>query len=204
MRAASNNDVDPLDGTVKSQWIARLQTIFKSYIDNHSDILQLRYVGVANNGKEIVRVERRDGIVSIVDDSALQSKAQRAYFKVITKLHPGELYVSDLNLNREFGKLDFPYLPTLRVAMPVFDQTQKIFGFVIINIKAQVLLDEIQQDLSKELDLYLINERGDFKIHPNNAMTFGEDLGNSNAWDDLFEPLAADNGFSVAYDVSAG
>ncbi|MCF6436173.1 response regulator [Pseudoalteromonas sp. MMG022] len=201
MRAAGNNGIDPLDGTVESQWIARLKIIFKGYINNNPDILQLRYIGAADDGKELVRVERRDGIVSVVEQNRLQGKGHTSYFQAISKLNPGELYISDLNLNREFGKLDFPYMPTMRVAMPVFDQTRDFFGFVIINIKAEVLLKDIQQDLSKGLDLYLLNDHGDFKIHPDEAMTFGTDLGNSNMWSDLFEPLDADNGFSVAYDT---
>ncbi len=71
MRAVSNNGIDPLDGTVEAQWISRLEIIFKGYIENHPDILQLRYIGFADNGKEIVRVERRDEIVSVIDKRCL-------------------------------------------------------------------------------------------------------------------------------------
>ncbi|MEZ4873659.1 MAG: hypothetical protein R2827_15750 [Bdellovibrionales bacterium] len=54
MRAAQNNGVDPLDGSSISLWKDRLSVIFQEMIHSKNKYIQIRYIGVADDGKELV------------------------------------------------------------------------------------------------------------------------------------------------------
>ena len=70
---------------------------------------------------ELVRVDYDGKEACLVPDQELQDKSSRYYFKEAMKLGPEEVYTSVVDLNREQGKIEVPYKPTLRYASPVFD-----------------------------------------------------------------------------------
>ena len=57
-RAIKNAGVDPLDGSRLATWENRLATIFTELIRAKPYYLQIRYIGVEDNGKELIRVDR--------------------------------------------------------------------------------------------------------------------------------------------------
>lgn len=120
VRASAHDGIDPTDGTPLSQWKTRLAIIFEGYLENYPDISQIRYIGAADNGKELVRVERQGSNIKRIPNERLQSKGDSDYFKEVSQYHPRKIYVSNINLNREYGEIQLPYTPTQRVAMPVF------------------------------------------------------------------------------------
>jgi signal transduction histidine kinase len=61
------------------------------------------------------------------------------------KRRPGELYVSPLDLNVEFGRIEKPERPVIRVATPIGTGSGRNEGLLIINLYADFLLDQIQQ-----------------------------------------------------------
>ena len=63
IRSQRNDGVDPLDGSTTELWRARLEQIFTAMMVNQSYYSQLRYIGVANNGREIVRVDQSGSCV---------------------------------------------------------------------------------------------------------------------------------------------
>ena len=91
---------------------------YLSVIRSNSDFFQIRYIE-ATYGKEVVRVDQLNGKARIVQADELQYKANRPYFLETKKLDSGGIYFSDINLNREFGKISEPKTPTLRIACPL-------------------------------------------------------------------------------------
>lgn len=171
-RAMNNGGIDPRDNTRIDHWFMRLQTIFKAYLDTHPEVNQARYIGLANNGTEIVRVERNDDNIEIREPDALQSKQGEPYFAQILQLSANEIYVSDITLNREHGKIVYPWWPTLRVAEPVFDDQNGFFGFIILNYDANELLQTLNNDGKEYVNVYLRNSTGGFLLHPNSELAF--------------------------------
>ncbi|OZG74441.1 hybrid sensor histidine kinase/response regulator [Hahella sp. CCB-MM4] len=191
VRATKNGGVDTWENSTKSLWIRRLNAIFSSYMNAHPEIVQVRYIGIADQGKEIVRVNRKDDNIEVVSADELQAKGDRGYFLNAIKLSRGEVYFSSIDLNREYGEIEVPHMPTIRVATPVRDTGGDIFGIVIINVKALHLFDKLLQDVPEGYELYLTNLQGDFLIHPELDKTFGFDLGQRFRWDDAFSPTPA-------------
>ncbi|NVK37537.1 MAG: response regulator [Gammaproteobacteria bacterium] len=172
VRAMQNSGIDPEDKTQLEQWKTRLAIIFESFIENNPDILQLRYIGAEDNGKELVRVERQGTNIRRIKPERLQSKGDSDYFKEISQYHPGEIYISNINLNREYGKIQIPFTPTQRIAMPVFDYDTQFFGFIIMNLDAQQHINEYVHSLSNQLRMYVLNNEGGFIYHPDPDIAF--------------------------------
>ncbi|MCG9682463.1 response regulator [Vibrio sp. Isolate23] len=191
VRADENAGVDPFDGTTSQLWIDRLNTIFKGYIENNSDIFQIRYIGVKNKGMEIVRVDRAGGSAEIVPSNKLQNKSKSDYYQAGTKLLPNEIYKSGINLNREYGKVSFPYTKTIRFLYPVHDDKGQLFGLLVINYYADALLDLFSENLNSDIQAYILNSRGEFLLGPDSNMEMATDLGHQHTWDSYFSDSVA-------------
>jgi two-component system sensor histidine kinase/response regulator len=186
VRATNNEGIDPLDGTRIEQWKAQLQTIFVAFLETHPHIQQIRYIGIDDEGLELVRAERRSGNIQIVPEALLQEKSGNNYFTDIVRLKPRQVYISDINLNREFGDLEYPYWPTYRVSTPVFFHDTEIFGFVIININAESLFAKFTANVSQNMQLYLLDSDESFIWHSDQALRYGKDFGKPITWGEFY------------------
>ncbi|MBL4804710.1 MAG: PAS domain S-box protein [Alphaproteobacteria bacterium] len=162
VRSTRNDDVDPLDESTTELWRTRLASIFSGVIENKPGYVQLRYIGLADGGREIVRVNNVDGSPVIVAQEDLQKKKTEPYFRNALSLKPGEIYFSAVSLNREHGKVQEPYLPVIRGIIPVHDPEGEMFGMIVINAEYEVILRSVLDDIQIEKDLYVINEVGDY------------------------------------------
>ncbi|WP_162197056.1 ATP-binding protein [Vibrio galatheae] len=175
-RALSNNNVDALDNTTLEQWKSRLSVIFKSWIENDPAIKQLRIISVEDKGHEFLRVDRDGGRVIVVGESRLQDKSNEPYYEPSAKLGAGELYVSSVNLNKEYGKISYPLQPTYRIALPIFYDNGNRFGFIIMNIDSTELFNALYKD-SKTLDAsWIVDSDGYFISSSDNALAFTRQL----------------------------
>jgi len=193
IRATYNQGVDPLDQDHIDVWKKRLQAIFTAFITPQPSYFQIRYIGIADNGLELVRVDRRGNEIVITPPEKLQAKSHSDYFQATLKLKPGEVYLSEIDLNREWGQIQEPHTPTIRASTPVYDPDGKLFGIVIINFNAGHLLDRITASESPSISAYLVNDRGDYLLHPDNSRTFGFDLGQPYRWQEEFPDTSLDH-----------
>ena len=191
VRATANGGVDPYDGTTLAQWKARLETIFSAFARNVPDVDQIRFVSAEDGGRELVRVEREGDGVKVVPAAMLQQTGEQPYFRRLQRAAPGAILVSDVEYNRAFGKLESPYVPTYRVGMAVYDDTGELFGVVILNIDARRMLEDFAEGLLETANLYLLNDGGQFLVHPNRQYSFDFETGAGTVWDDLFSPVAS-------------
>ena len=103
---------------------------------------QIRFLD--EHGQEIIRVNHNDGAPVMVPDAELQDKSSRYYVQETLALEPGQIYVSPLDLNIEHGAIEQPYKPMIRVGTPVTDGEGTKRGIVVINLKAQRMLDQVE------------------------------------------------------------
>lgn len=185
-RAINNGGIDPLDKSDLSKWQSRLATIFTELIRAKPNYLQIRYIGTTDNGKELIRVNRNGNIIRTIPPQELQQKGDTNYFKNAIQLHPGEVYLSDISLNREHGKISEPYTPVIRAATPIYFQG-RIFGILVINMAFNDIFTDMIKNTPRELTPYVTNENGYFLAHPNKAMTYGFDLGNDHTIQSIYD-----------------
>jgi PAS domain S-box-containing protein len=178
IRARANNGVDPLSGNTLEEWHQRLTVILKAFITNHTEYQQLRFID--KTGDELVRVQRNvNGVINDVALSDLQNKADTSYVMETLKLKHGETYYSDVNLNREYGAIQVPYLPVLRIATPVYGDNGIISGVMILNLSTEQLFAGITS-VPNGIQRSIVDNHGFYIKNADASKTFGFDLGVDN------------------------
>ncbi|OZG75262.1 hypothetical protein BTA51_02435 [Hahella sp. CCB-MM4] len=163
-----------------------LTQVFINILNLHPEYFQIRLVGQANYGKELVRVDREADKLSVVPQIQLQEKAQYPYVYETLGLEPDKIYLSRININHEFGAHQGLNKPTLQMAAPVTSTQGDVAGLIVINIDLDGLFKLLQADLPSNILLYLTNQEGDFLIHPDRSQEFGFDRGRSILIQDSF------------------
>lgn len=138
-----------------------LINLFKSIIESQSNIMQLRFID--KTGLEKIRLERNKLKEEVfkVEKQHLQNKSGRYYFKETAKLKNKQIWISDIDLNMEKGKIQIPHNPTIRFATPIYANNQ-FKGIVIINLFMEDILAQLK--ISNLFDIFIIDEDGFYLI----------------------------------------
>jgi PAS domain S-box-containing protein len=198
IRAAQAGDLDPVDGTTLAEWKLRFSARLVAELGAKRNYLQFRIIGLADGGREILRVDRQSASdsVRVVPDAELQRKGDTTYFKATIAQPRGGIYISQLELNREHDAIEIPYVPVMRVATPLFTADAKPFGILIINLDLRGAFGNIRANTRQGHKTYLVNEHGDYLIHPDRTKEFGFEFGRRFNWRDDLPKLAAALGSS--------
>jgi PAS domain S-box-containing protein len=192
MTAYLRRDIDPAAGTTENEWRRRLALRFVAELTGKPDYAQFRVIGVADGGRELVRVDRSgpDGSIRVVPDDELQPKGDRDYFAATIALPEDGIYVSPVDLNKEHGALETPYVPTLRTAAPLYAPDGKLFGIVIINVDLRPAFARIRSNMRGGAQFFVVNEHGDYLLHPDSTREFGFEFGRPIRLQDDFPKFA--------------
>ncbi|PIT05759.1 histidine kinase [Bradyrhizobium nitroreducens] len=184
IRAHVAGGVDPADGVSEQTWRERIAARLEAEIEAKPIYGQFRIIGVDNDQRELVRVDRSgpNGAARIASDSELETKSDRPYFRETIRLAPGEIYVSPVVLATRQGGTTDPHVPTLRAAMPLFAADGKPFGIIVANVDMRPALAHVRSATSSEGDIYVVNARGDYLVHPDRAREFGTLRNGPNDW----------------------
>ena len=131
-----------------AEQLALVQNEFLAAVMVEKDYYQIRFISV--DGYEQLRINNVDGNVVVVPQGQLQYKGDRYYVKEAFCCQPGSTYVSHLDLNMEYGKVEEPNRLVVRVAAPVIDPAGQPAGLVVINVFADELLSPLKYLLNIE------------------------------------------------------
>lgn len=200
IRARAFGGRDPAQQLTELEWRRNIETVFKAMLDSKPRYVQLRFLGPAPEGRELVRVDRSGPNRSIkaLPDAEMQAKGDRSYFKKAIALNPGEIYVSQVDLNQERGVIEVPHLPVVRLAMPIAGLDGKPCGILIANLDMGPIFDQLRSEDRTPGGLWVVNGQGDYLVHPDRSREFGFDLGKPGRMQDDFPALA----HAVALDAS--
>jgi diguanylate cyclase (GGDEF)-like protein/PAS domain S-box-containing protein len=148
-----------------------LEELFLAIASSNNIIMQARLID--KEGQELIRVERDNKTkdILLIHEKDFQNKRDSDYFKLLSNSKKEDIYYSKLDLNMEYGKIEIPYKPTLRVAMPLIQDNQ-FTGTVIVNILMNNLFDSIGK--SSSFDHYIIDKDQNYILHKNNQYSFNK------------------------------
>jgi len=172
IRAREERGVDAQANATYELLLEDFQQILLAILINNPQYWQIRYID--ERGWERVRVDSINQNVRIVPKTELQKKSDEPYFPATMQLPAKAIYVSQMNLNRERGRIEVPHKPTMRFATPIFDAKGAKKGIIIINLFGSKILNQIK---SQRGSMYLVNQHGFFLKHPDSAKEFGFELG---------------------------
>lgn len=174
--AAISEGEAPQPGESLTEWRRRLGIIFRSIVLASPDLTQARFIGVADGGREIVRVNRIGNNIEIVPESLLQRKGNRPYFQLTTKLRAGEVYLSPIEANIENDRVTRPYETTIRAATPIYTEKNHLFGVIVANANAAYWLREMSElsELAGQSGrFFAANRQGDYVYRSDKGPLFG-------------------------------
>ncbi|WP_318312744.1 sensor histidine kinase [Flagellimonas crocea] len=130
------------------------------FIDNYIRIVQgfetyeqFRLLDL--HGNEVVRYVRVDK--NTMKPGELQSKVDRSYFQKGLMLKKGQVYISPIELNKEYGIIEYPYKPVIRGVTPVFDVNDDQVGLAVINFNMTEIFDHMKTRLAED-NFYLVDK----------------------------------------------
>lgn len=171
-----------------SNSIDQVAITFSALMSEYSAIDQARIIDI-NTGMELVRVQRDRMNVVRVPKHALQNKSARDYFLETQQINENAIYLSQIDLNRENGEVQYPLKPTLRVATPLIDDAGKKVAVLVLNINANNILDALRHRMPEDMSLYLLNENSQFLIHPDIGVAFSHEFSEQRTWQDMYQLL---------------
>jgi signal transduction histidine kinase/CheY-like chemotaxis protein/HAMP domain-containing protein len=179
-------------GLTLAQWRARLGHRLDAELDAKPDYSQLRLIGIADGGREIVRVERRaaGGEVRQVPDAELQRIAEENYFKRTVAVPDGVIEVSPVELNQENGRIEAENAPVVRLSTPIFAADGTPFGILVVDLDLRSAFKRIAEAANPDTTIYVVNERGDYLAHPDASRAFGFEFGTPYRIQDDYPALA--------------
>lgn len=173
LRAIKNGGVDPLEGKTRKAWEKQLQEIFSAFAANNPEYYRICYIGLADEGRELVRVDRRDGTVKVIPPAELGRRAGRDYFKAASTIKTGQIYLSGFDLDRESVAARPSMSAALHAAVPVSEPDGEPFGMVVINMEVGQLFSSLSQGLSDNVRAYVASMNGNYLLHPDTGETPG-------------------------------
>lgn len=183
-RASINNGIDPKEQKDANFLKQRLQDVLSAFAKANPDYYQLRVVGLADGGRELIRVESNKGQITVIEPEHLQQKGSRDYFNATLALKDSQTYLSDINLNQEFGTIEVPHRKTIRCTTPVFAPNGQMFAMVVINMDLAPTMEKLVSTNLDYMLTYMFNHKGEYLLHPDPAKTFGFEFNKTFRWQD--------------------
>ncbi|MEY8205649.1 MAG: response regulator [Bermanella sp.] len=141
-------------------WRDRLEQIFEELMRAKANYQKIRYIGVANNGTELIDVVRRQAGIQRMPSSLLHTTAHTRLFKGTVTIPPGDVHFSEMQLSHGRDQEQLAP-PEIQVSTPIYDQgSGDIFGFVVINIDFKSFIENLSQDALSHFTLFLAAEDG--------------------------------------------
>ncbi len=124
-------------------------------------LAQVRFI--ASSGLELLRIDYDVQKQFSVASNNLQNKKHRDYFKNSLQLKSGEIYLSAIELNREYGELSYPITPVLRLSTPVFHASGQMAGILVLNVLADKLVS-VANDVLKSMpgQTAIVDQQGNY------------------------------------------
>ncbi|MGH1372672.1 MAG: response regulator [Cellvibrionaceae bacterium] len=174
-----------IDSKVKGEafeydlWRDSLTIIFSEMLNSKDDYFRISYVGVADQGRELVSVVRNLGGVHSVPETLLRFESSENYYQSSLLTQPGATAISSVELKRLKGDLVLPHQPVVRVSTPIYDpETGDLFGIIIIHVDFGRFMSNLVENQLSRFRLYLSNFEGDYIYHPDSTKRFSAELGN--------------------------
>ncbi|QLE85142.1 HD domain-containing protein [Shewanella sp. Scap07] len=152
-----------------------IEDIFTQMMLSKPRIVQARLID--NQGLELFKIVQRGGAPQTLDRQELQDKSGHFYFKEMSTQSDHELYISKVSLNRDYGVFELPHRPVVRIGKAVLDDTGNKLGSVILNYDVNTLFNSLNDLASPNINVIIVDKQSQFLLHPNQSMTFCEDLG---------------------------
>ena len=171
VRRALSSDADVNSGQLAARFVN-----FSGALGN---LLQIRWLDADGNERVRVDFNSRLTVPVVTAEKDLQNKSSRYYFREAIRYPPGQVYLSEIDLNIEHDEIVTPYEPTLRAAVRTGVDDGLQAGVLIVNYDLSALLRGLATMSDEALSLSLVDQYGFWLINRQQEKEWGRDTGHS-------------------------
>jgi len=161
-------------------WSRTYTAALKDYLINQGSYYKIQVLD--ENGKTIVSLKYNKITHKVSKETQENSLKSSEIFKHAFALKEGDIYISDMHLSTQNGKIEQPYVPVIQYAMVLVDKNGEKRGVIIMDLFADQVLDMLQSVQLKNRDFmhyYLLNTKGDYLYNSDSMKEFNSDLKNN-------------------------
>ncbi|HMO13752.1 MAG TPA: histidine kinase [Pirellulaceae bacterium] len=170
--AANQYSLQNFDGTKTSQ--KQIQAEFVDFLKYKPRFVQVRMID--RDGQEVIRVDKVGDEIVVIGEEDLQNKRDRYYVQESKRLAPGEILISEFDLNQEHGVIEEPFVPVVRFVTPIGGISAEPEYLFVLNYLGSELLNELGS-ISLPGKTLLIRDDGQYLIAPDAQDSWGWMIG---------------------------
>lgn len=139
------------------EWQNQVAGEFWQFARTSDLISQVRWVTA--EGKELIRINSHDGVITRVPDHQLQDKSDRNYVKEAPS--GDEVYISALDLNIENQEIIRPFQPTVRGVVRV---DERVSGILVVNYDLSRLFTLMRTFSNDNVVIEVLDSKGNWLL----------------------------------------
>ncbi|NVJ49256.1 MAG: HAMP domain-containing protein [Gammaproteobacteria bacterium] len=176
IKSQEGSSTDLLFLIQQEEWLESLRVLFNQVLQANRQYFKVRYIRLSTDEEglaahEVIVTWRKNNSIQVLPNSELQNKIHRDYIQQALTLKPDQILLSQLSLNREFGKISQPHIATLRAVAPVFDGNE-LNGFIVISMNLTQLFYQASEVIDNQHKLYALREDGQYYFHGDPSRSF--------------------------------
>ncbi|WP_432454814.1 MULTISPECIES: HD domain-containing phosphohydrolase [unclassified Agarivorans] len=141
-----------------------LQELLMKLMNSKASIVQARLLDP--QGKEVFKIINRGGQAVRLSELELQDKSKRYYVRELLQLPVNRTYLSAVDLNVDYGVLELPYRPVLRIAKQVSADSYPLLGALMFNYDMKTVYQQLSRILPRGVSLFVVAQNHQFLVHP--------------------------------------
>lgn len=145
----------------------QLEQFLLGKVSNIPFVSQVRWID--ENGFERARLDRLKGDeAKFISAAELQDKSARYYFQEAVHAEPENIYVSEIDLNVEKGRVVTPFEPTIRMSISTGKGDGLLPGVIVVNFDLGKLFEKIYSSVEDGQVFQLVKSDGAWVINSEN------------------------------------
>ncbi|WP_322514679.1 ATP-binding protein [Rhodopseudomonas palustris] len=166
IRAVRNGGVDPQDNLTTAYWLLHLGEAYAGQMRVKSSIAQFSLVGIADGGRELLRVDRAGpaGAIRVVPAAELDRIGDHEAFERTIALPPGQdVHVSPIRAGPSQGGDALP-VPMISISTLLRTPAGEPFGILVLDFDLRPTFERIRAALDNSTTVYFVDAGGRYLL----------------------------------------
>ena len=146
LEAIVNHKPNTLSVSNYKSEIKDIEVNYRRFIQSRNNYVQIRLIGIENNGREIFRINKNGSITDIASPKKLVEYGHQPNFREALNLTRGHFYMSMADDDHDIGIVKNNNT-VIRFSKPIYRKDKSLFGILAIDIDFKEILKHIADGL---------------------------------------------------------
>ena len=149
-------------GFVMESWRVGLERLFRSLLIEQQLYSQIELIGIADGGRELVKVFRTESGIETSSVKQLALIADLPYLHKAGASGRVDAYIAEVTLDKGSNGENDKAGPAIQFTLPIHDERNELFGVIVLNADLHSMLRKTLPQLPRGHTVSLTTLEGDF------------------------------------------